>query len=585
MLLQVLWRSRLAVRPNAPPGAFCCKLTLNVFWEAMMTAAIEFALFAPRNSEAALIGEFSEWEPVAMKKADDGYFRTHVDLEDGRYRYKFRVRSKSFFVEEGEWLDVVDPYATAVDDFGDGAGIIFIAGGQRRVDTYEWRHNDTHLPPDEELVIYELHVGDFSGGEVDTKPRGRYKHVCEKLDYLSELGVSAIELMPVTEFPGDESWGYNPRHFFAAESSYGSSAELKELVDTCHAHGIRVILDMVCNHAEAEMPLTKIDYQYWFHVEAQDPDHNWGPEFDYGRYDEGLKVMPARKFMGDVVRFWTTEYHIDGIRFDAVKQLGQPEFLSWLVQEAKDAAGEKPFYAIGEHIPETPEIVGPVGPMDGCWHNSFYHGITGLLAREEGKLTDVEGLLDARPRGFLGPTNLVNYLASHDHDHLMRTLADEGIHDDEAFKRAGLGAVLTVTALGIPMIWMGTEFGEYKEKALEKNKIDWQLLSNDANRQLCELWKGLIALRRQNGGFRAANFEFIHSDLQKGVLAFVRWNDEGSRVAVVANLSSTYHGDYLIEGFPENGVWREWTASYDVEVSDHRLILDLPEFEAKVLVI
>jgi 1,4-alpha-glucan branching enzyme len=178
-----------------------------------MANPIEFKLFAPYNQEAALIGSFSDWEPIAMEKDDQGYFRTSVKLEDGEYEYKFRIRSKSWFFEPDQWVDVVDPYATDVNDLADPNGIVRIKEGERIIDTYVWKHDDKPLPQDETLVIYEMHVGDFSGGEDDPYGRGKIEHVVEKLDYLTDLGINAIELMPVKEYPGDYSWGYNPRYF------------------------------------------------------------------------------------------------------------------------------------------------------------------------------------------------------------------------------------------------------------------------------------------------------------------------------------------------------------------------------------
>jgi 1,4-alpha-glucan branching enzyme len=232
--------------------------------KAFMANLIEFELLAPYNKEATLIGSFSDWEPIPMTKDDQGYFRTKVKLEDGSYLYKFQVRSKSWFLKPDQWIDVIDPYATDIDDPTQN-GVVHIKDGQKIVDTYVWQHDDKPLPLDHELVIYEMHVGDFSGGEDDPYGRGEYKHIIEKLDYLSELGINAIELMPLKEYPGDHSWGYNPRHFFATESSYGSTEDLKQMIDECHARGIRVIVDAIYNHSEAESPLTKIDYDYWYH--------------------------------------------------------------------------------------------------------------------------------------------------------------------------------------------------------------------------------------------------------------------------------------------------------------------------------
>ena len=119
-------------------------------------------------------------------------------------------------------MEVIDPYATDVDAPAK-IGVVRIKDGKRIVDAYVWQHDDKPLPGDHELVIYEMHVADFSGGEDDSHKRGKYQDAIEKLDYLSELGINGIELMPVNEYPGDYSWGYKVRHFFATESSYGST--------------------------------------------------------------------------------------------------------------------------------------------------------------------------------------------------------------------------------------------------------------------------------------------------------------------------------------------------------------------------
>lgn len=548
-----------------------------------MANQIEFSLFAPYNNAAALVGSFSNWEELPMQKDKEGFFRTKVELEDGTYQYKFRVQSKSWFFEPDQWVDVNDPYATDIDNPTQNC-VLTIKDGERLVDTYVWQHDDKPLPGDHELVIYEMHVGDFSGGEDDPYARGKYKHVIEKLDYLCELGVNAIELMPVKEYPGDYSWGYNPRYFFATESSYGSTDGLKNLIDECHAHGIRVFMDGIFNHSEAESPLTQIDHDYWYYHEPRDPDNNWGPEFNYEHYDENLETYPARRFIGDVVRFWIEEYHIDGIRYDAARQIANYDFMHWIVQETKQTAGSKPFYNIAEHIPETTDITGVDGPMDGCWHESFYHCVLEHITGQTFDLERLKDVLDAKRQGFLGVTNVVNYLTNHDHNHLMVELADHDIFDEAAFKRLKLGAVLLMTAMGVPMIWMGEEFGEYKPKTIEQNKIEWSLLENDLNRGLFEYYKGLISLRKENHALYTENINFFHEDPEGKVLAFVRWNDEGSRVVVVANFSDQYLAGYRIENFPENGTWHEWTGDYDVEAGDNSIMIDLPEYEAKVFV-
>ncbi|MEO0408140.1 MAG: alpha-amylase family glycosyl hydrolase [Cyanobacteria bacterium P01_A01_bin.135] len=546
-------------------------------------ASVEFKLFAPYNEGAALKGDFSNWDEIPMERGEDGYFRTTVDLEDGAYQYKFRVQSKSWFFEPDQWVDVNDPYLTDIDDPSQN-GVVRIKDGDRIVDTYVWQHDDKPLPGDHELVIYEVHVHDFSGGEDDPDLRGRYEHVVEKLDYLQELGINAIELMPVKEYPGDYSWGYNPRYFFASESSYGTTEDLKNLVDECHGRGIRVIMDGIYNHSEASSPLTQIDHDYWYYHEPRDPDNNWGPEFNYEHHDDNLDLKPAWQFIGDTITFWISEYHIDGIRYDAARQIENYDFMHWAVHRTKETAGTKPFFNIAEHIPETPTITNADGPMDSCWHDSFYHTVKAHICGDRFDLEELEAVIDCRRQGFLGATNVVNYLTNHDHERMMVELSNRDIFDDAAFRRIRLGGAVLMTAVGVPMLWMGEEFGSYQPHNPEPSKLDWQLLKNNANKALFEYFKGLTRLRRENHALYTENVEFFHEDGEAKVVGYVRWNDQGSRVAVVANFSDAFLTGYHLPGFPGAGKWHEWTRDYDVDAGDDGLLIDLGEYEAAVFV-
>ena len=330
--------------------------------------------------------------------------------------------------------------------------------------------------------------------------------------------------------------------------------------------------------------MTQIDHDYWYHHEPRDPDNNWGPEFNYEHYDENLKTYPARKFIGDVVRFWIEEYHIDGIRYDAARQIGNYDFMHWIVDQAKKTAGDKPFYNIAEHIPETTSITNIDGPMDGCWHDSFYHTVKAHICGDKFDLEELKNVLDCKRQGFMGATNVVNYLTNHDHERLMVSLANREIFDEAAFKRAKLGTVMLMTAVGMPLIWMGEEFGDYQPLDPEPSKIDWKILSNDNNRGLWEYYKGLINLRKHNHALYTENIDFFHEDPESKVIAYTRWNDQGSQVVVVANFSDNYLAGYRVPHFPENGTWHEWTGNYEIESGDDNILIDLPEYEAQVFV-
>ena len=554
-----------------------------------MASSIEFKLFAPRNKGVSLIGSFSNWEEISLQKDKAGYFRTSVELEDGIYQYKFRVQTKSPNFEPDQWVEVIDPYATDVDEVKD-YGILRIKDGQRIVDTYVWKQDDTLLPNNHEIVIYEMHIADFTGGEDDPYKRGKYVDAIAKLDYLSELGINAIELMPVNEYPGDYRWGYKVRHYFATESSYGSTEELKRFIDECHARGIRVFIDGIYNHTDEECPLLLIDRNYWYYENMhypEDPSNYWGPEFNYDNYDEMLDVKPAWKYVGDVVRYWVQEYHIDGIRFDAVRQLANDEFLDWLAKQAKKNAAPKPFYTIAEHIPDTSTVVSPEGPLDACWHESFRYFVIPHLCGEMFDLEKLKEVLDPRRQGYGATTNVINYLSTHDRERVFRELGDRGIFDEDAFRRAKLGVVLLMTAMGVPMLWMGEEFGEHKrksEKTTQPKKIAWPLLDRELNQDLFEYYKQLIALRKQNPALQSDNIEYFYENPEAKVLAYVRWHEEGSCMVVVANFSGIFLRNYFVPNFPAARTWHEWLDDKELNTKGEGLTIDLGEYEAKIFV-
>ncbi|MBE9207811.1 DUF3459 domain-containing protein [Nostoc sp. LEGE 06077] len=554
-----------------------------------MANLIEFRLFAPRNEQATLIGSFSDWQDIPLEKTENGYFQTQIPLEDDIYSYKFRVQTKSPQFEMNEWVDVIDPYATDIDEARE-YGVIQIKNGERIVDTYIWQYDDNPLSQNEELVIYELHIADFTGDEVEPDKRGKYLGAIAKLDHLCELGINAIELMPVNEYPGDYNWGYKVRHFFATESSYGTTAELKQFIDECHSRGIRVFLDGIYNHTDEECPLMLIDRNYWYYEHKhypEDPDNYWGPEFNYNNYDEKLNIKPAWKYIGDVVKFWIEEYHIDGIRFDAVRQLANFEFLEWLAQIAKQSAAPKQFYNIAEHIPDTSTVVQPDGPLDACWHESFHYFIIPLICGEKVALEEVISVLDPRKQGYVNNTNVINYLATHDREHLLKELGDRGIFDQAAFTRAKLAATILMTAMGVPMLWMGDEFGEYQQKSesvTQPNKINWSLLANDQNNELFQHYQKLIALRQQTPALQSNNIEFFHTNKEAKVLAYIRSHQQGSQVAVVINFSDQHLIDYCFADFPMTESWCDWFDNCQVKFSEDGLLTNIPGYSAKIFI-
>lgn len=543
----------------------------------------EFRLLAPNNVEANLIADFADWKPVPMVKGDDGYFRVTRDIADGVYQYRFNIRSRSWFNQENEWKTITDPYATDVD-MTSGNSILKIKNGKKIIDEYVWRSDNIPLPENDRLVIYEMHVGDFSGGEADGYKRGKYTDVIEKLNYLADLGINAIELMPLKTSPGDFNWGYSPIHYFSPEPSYGTTAELKELIDRSHGLGIRVIVDGVYNHSSTDNALTQIDHDYWFRHDGKDPDQNWGPEFNYESFDEVRQVNPATEFVTDSIRFWIMEYRIDGIRFDAAKQIDNFDALSVFVKNAREMSDMKPFFTVAEYIPPTPEVTEPSGPVESCWNDNFMYSLVEYLSSDGLDLERMKDAIDPMRMGYANVTSITNYLANHDQNRLFRKLGEKGILDEELYHRAKLGALILIMAVGIPMIWMGEEFGEHVPMSEQSNKINWTLLENDPNKDLFNYYKRLIQLRTTNNSLRTVNIDFFHEDADSGVLCFHRYDDDGNSMAVVLNLSDHALESYTIPNFPMGGNCREWTNDYAIEITGGELTTNLSRREGLIFI-
>jgi 1,4-alpha-glucan branching enzyme len=169
----------------------------------------------------------------------------------------------------------------------------------------------------------------------------------------------------------------------------------------------------------------------------------------------------------------------------------------------------------------------------------------------------------------------------------MRELGDRGIFDEDAFRRAKLAAVILMTTVGIPMLWMGEEFGEYQRKSedvTQPKRINWSLLNNDQNQDLLDYYKKLIALRKQTSALQSDNIEFFHENPSARILAYVRWNDQGSRVAVIINFSANNLNYYQIPQFPTAETWRDFFTNDEITITYDSLVTDLPSYEAKVFV-
>ena len=353
-----------------------------------------FVLFAPGKESVVLLADFNEYAPsneYMMMRDGDYFWITVCDLEEGvEYGYQYLVDGT---------IKIGDPYATKIlDPWNDkwiDAAVYpdlkpypaayttdIVSVFELNPTEYQWTATSYERPMENSLAIYELLVRDFSEeGSIDA--------VTAKLDYLETLGVNAIELMPIQEFDGNDSWGYNPCFYFATDKAYGTEEAYKRFIDECHKRDIAVIVDVVFNHATGQFPYAKMWWDAGANKTASnnpffnvDAPHNWSVFHDFNHtYSETVN------YFDEVLEYWLEEYNVDGFRFDLTKGFVQnpsnydaggysAQRIGILKHYAETIrAVDEDAYIIFEHFcdqSEETELYNTVGAL--CWNNNQRNG-------------------------------------------------------------------------------------------------------------------------------------------------------------------------------------------------------------------
>ncbi|MCV0397255.1 MAG: malto-oligosyltrehalose trehalohydrolase [Rhizobiaceae bacterium] len=417
-----------------------------------------FRLWAPALDQLMLV---LDGEASPMARDEDGWFELVADGVRPGARYAFRL-----------------PDGSVVPDPASRRQAGSVHGPSLLVDptTYEWRHPSWKGRPWEETVIYELHVGTFA-------PEGTFAAAAGRLPYLADLGMSAIELMPVAQFAGDRGWGYDGVLPYAPHPAYGTPDDLKALVDAAHGLGLMVFLDVVYNHFGPEGNYLHTYAPAFFHPERHTP---WGPAIAYER-------EPVRRFFIDNALYWLEEFQFDGLRFDAIDHIrddqSDPEVM---IDIARQIRAELP----GRHIHLTTEDNrnvthlherdphGRAGHHTAEWNDDFHNVAHVLLTNEaDGYYADftedpwgklgralAEGFVyqgehskeTGGPRGVpsnhLPPAAFVDFLQNHDQVG-NRALGERLTVLTDPRKLELFEAALLLSP-HIPLLFMGEEYGE-----------------------------------------------------------------------------------------------------------------------------
>jgi len=545
-----------------------------------------FRVWAPHADKVSVTGTFNNWSKRThpMAREGNGYWSADIAGVKSGDEYRYVIVSGS------RELSRIDPYAREVTS---SVGNSIISDPH-----FDWGEADFQAPPFNEMVIYEMHIGTFNdqpGG-----PPGNLNSVIEKLPYLEELGINAIEVMPVMEFAGGFSWGYNPALIFAIEIDYGGPRAFKEFVKAAHANDIAVIFDVVYNHfGPSDLDIWQFDgwsesdkggiyfYNDW---RSQTP---WGETRpDYGREE-------VRHYIHENSIMWLEEYRVDGLRWDMTSFIRNvhgndndpghdiPEgwsLMQWINDEIKARYPGK--ISIAEDMKGNPfltKVTGEGGAgFDAQWDPGFVHPIREAILSPDDKARNMDAVRNATAhRSDKEPFNRVIYTESHDEVANGKARVPKEISPGDAGnwaakKLSTLGAALVFTSPGIPMIFQGQEFLE-DDWFHDKDPIDWT--KKDTYSGILQLYCDLIRLRRNldgtTGGLAGHHTNAHHVNNKEKVMAFHRWNNGGPRddVIVVVNMANHVFEGYKI-GFPQAGKWEvrfnsDWSG-YDPSFSNHR---------------
>jgi len=422
---------------------------------AVAGGGTEFRLWAPghRRVELILDSPRGARRCLSLRPEADGFFSVRVPEAGPGWRYRYRVDGRGPWPDPASRRqpeDVHGPSELVVGDYPwtDGA----------------WRGLDWS-----QAVIYELHVGTFT-------PEGTFDAVIDRLDHLAALGVNALELMPVADFPGRCNWGYDGTFLFAPDSAYGPPDSLKRLVDACHGRGMAVILDVVYNHLGPDGNYLWPISPPFFNQDVHTP---WGASI-------AIEHPLVARFFEENARFWIEEYHFDGLRLDAVHALDhwhRPRFLAGLARAARGAAPDRPLFLVLENVDNQAEYLRDAGAeaYDAQWNDDFHHALHALLTGERSGVYqehDVPARTLARvlaqgfayqgeyspwrqrPRGTstrgLSLDRFVNFLQTH--DMAGNRAFGERLHQLIDADRYRAVVALYLFLPGIPMLFMGEEF-------------------------------------------------------------------------------------------------------------------------------
>jgi 1,4-alpha-glucan branching enzyme len=549
-------------------------------------STVTLKFFAPEKNTVNLIGDHNNWMVNSnsfMNLSTDSlyWWKTISNLIPGqKYTYQYLVDGI---------IKIADPLSPLILDPNNDGNIGslnypnpipypssktngFVTVMEPGKTTYNWVNTNFSPPAKKDLIIYELLVRDFVASH-------SYKTLIDTLDYLSNLGINAIELMPPGEFENNESWGYNPSFHMALDKYYGTPEHFKTFVDSCHGRGIAVINDIVFNQAFGQSPMVNLYWDGinnrpaannpWFNEICPHPPYCWGYDFDHSS-------QATRNFIDRVNHFWLDEYHIDGFRFDFTKGFSNnsnnydDDRIDLLKRMADTIWSVHPnSYVILEHWAANNEekILANYGMM--LWGN-VTHGYQESAMGFPANSNLVGGVYKYR---LWNDPHLISYMESHDEERIMyknitygNTNGSQNAKNPiKALERTEGLAVLMLTTPGPKMIWQFGEMGydisiDYPCRICNK-PILWNYLSENSRKRLYDVYKATINLRKSHPVFTGDDFTYSLN----GAVKTLTLNNPTMNALVAVNIDVNSQDKILY--FQNNGWWYEYFTGDSLEIT------------------
>ena len=565
--------------------------------------AVTLVLYAPGKTTIAVLGDFNNWTEILihqMNRTPDGnYFWLRITglTSAKEYAYQYLIdgtlKVADYNAEKvlDPWNDQYIPITTypSLKPYPTGLTTGIVSVFQTNKTPYTWQYT-LNRPNKKNLMIYEMLVRDFVANK-------NYQTIKDSIQYLKNLGVNTIELMPVMEFEGNNSWGYNPAFFFAPDKYYGTETALKQLIDECHKNGIAVVLDIALNHAFGSCPMVQM---YWDGVNNKPATNNpwFNPDakhpFNVG-YDFNHENQATKDFVDRVVTHWLTNYNVDGFRWDLSKGFTQTNsgtdvglwgnydasrIAIWKRIYNKMQAVSPNSYCILEHFAADNEEIelSTYGML--LWGNSNYN----FNQASMGYSTDWDFSRAIHTNRSWTTPHLVTYAESHDEERLMYKNINNGnvngaynIKDTATgLKRQEMVAAFLTMIPGPKMVWQMGELGyNYSINTcsnltvnnncrLDEKPIKWDYRNNVNRNNLYSVYSKLFAIRNSS----LYNSAFISGAVSSNLSSAIKQitvGDANLRIVVVGNFGTSTTPASV--SFPNTGTWYSYLTGTTINVT------------------